>query len=185
MTFTKTATICKRQKKKKKNAEGKETNFEFVSLLLSLSVLLPRSFSLSLQFREMRRYQVRVPSLPRGLRGVETASVGGYAGAEKEKEETRRVGGAKEGYGRASGGWRVEVTVTASSAAWANRCAHTRVRSIDPPLVAAVCASRVMTSEMTSSLAPFASRRRGAFRSSHLPAPRSQPPSPPLHTVRF
>lgn len=175
-------TICKRQKKQKQKRGSRRNEFRVrVSSSLSLSSSLAR-FSLSLQFREMRRYQVRVSSLPRGLRGVETASVGGCAGAELEREKAR---GAKGGYGRASGGWRVDVTVTASSAAWANRCAHTRVRSIDPPLVAAVCASRVMTSEMTSSLAPFASRRRGAFRSSHLSAPRSQPPSPPLHTVRF
>lgn len=38
---------------------------------------------------------------------------------------------------RAVGGWRVDVTVTASSAAWANRCAHTG--SIDPPVCCRVC----------------------------------------------
>jgi len=71
---------------------------------------------------------------------------------------------AEEGGGRyrVASGWHVDVTVTASSAAWANRCAHTQAAgSIDP--VAAVCASRVMTFAVTSSLAPFASRRR-AFR---------------------
>lgn len=51
----------------------------------------------------------------------------------------------------AAGGWRADVTVAASSAAWANRCAHSGHRS------AVVCASRVMTFAVTSPLAPFVS----------------------------
>lgn len=78
------------------------------------------------------------------------SGAGGYGSGRDRRGEGER---------RAAGGWRVDVTITASSAAWANRCAHTQAGSIDPP-VAAVCASRVMTSAVTSSLAPFACRRR-------------------------
>lgn len=81
---------------------------------------------------------------PRDLRGV---------GNGRRRARRRKRGR------RAAGGWRVDVTVRASSAAWANRCAHTRAGSIDPP-AAAVCASRVVTSAVTSPLPRRSPRRR-------------------------
>lgn len=110
---------------------------------------------------------------PRDLRGV---------GNGRRRARRRKRGR------RAAGGWRVDVTVTASSAAWANRCAHTRAGSIDPP-AAAVCASRVMTSAVTSPSLRRSPRRRArtVLRSA---SPRAvlrhhrRRPSP-LHTVRF
>lgn len=171
----------------------------FLSLFLSLSLFFPPSF-VFLFSSQIERYRIRVSSLPRGLRGVETVSAGGCGGGKGkqwrwgswEEEGWGGVAGRKRREGvqcRAAGGWCVDVTVTASSAAWANGCALT-LESLVHRSAADCCCVRVpgMTCEMTSSLAPFASRRRAAPRlppSSLLSAPRSQPPSPSLHTVRF
>lgn len=134
-------TIRKRERKKRKQRRN-----EFRVRVSSSPVRFPSLLNFE---RGDIRFACRCLG---GLRGVETQRVSEGVRGRKRRAKRR---GAGEG-----GGWRADVTVTASSAAWANRCAHTRVRSIDPPLVAAVCASRVMTSEMTSSLAPFASRPR-------------------------
>lgn len=67
---------------------------------------------------------IRVLPLPRSCVGLKR-SPGGCGG-----ESSRHAGKGETG---------ADVTVTASSVAWANSCAHTRVRSIDPPPAAAVC----------------------------------------------